>query len=211
MTISNDLRLAEARDGVNSVKTQIQFVEKEIQGRTAEQAQILKETGGYQARLQRLPIREQEMAQITRDYEIAKANYKSLLDKRLAAGMATAMEHREKSERFEVIDAAQVPSKPTSPNRPMLDGAGSVVGLVLGVALALGLQIQRDVVLGGWEIPVGVPVLGSVPVINMRLLGGQDSSPIKGRRRFRLALACSIALSLLMAIAAGAYVMAHRF
>ena len=33
-------------------------------------------------------VREQEMAPITRDYEMSETNYKSLLDKKMAAGMA---------------------------------------------------------------------------------------------------------------------------
>jgi hypothetical protein len=191
---------------------QIQFAEKEIEDRKTEQGKIFKETAAYQARLQKLPVREQEMAQITRDYEIAKANYKSLLDKRLSAGMATAMEHREKSERFEVIDSAQVPTKPAKPNRQALDAAGSVVALLLGIVIAVALEVRRDVVLGAWEIPAHVPVLGTLPRIDMALMAGNERPPAAtGRRKVRLAVVCSIAFSLLVAIAAGAYVMAHGF
>ena len=43
-SISNDLQLLQARDRVNAVKTQLQFVDKEIEERKAEQGKILKET-----------------------------------------------------------------------------------------------------------------------------------------------------------------------
>ena len=210
-SISNDLQLAQARDRVNSVKTQIQFADKEIAQRNTEQAEILKQTAAYQARLQRLPVREQEMAQITRDYEIAKANYRSLLDKKLSAGMATAMEQREKAERFDVIDQAQVPSKPSKPNRKLLNAAVSLVGLALGLVVAVGLELKRDVVLGSWEIPARLPVLGSVPPIDVAAFSAEAGSHRGGRARLRWAIVCSIGLSVLLAIAAGAYVISHRY
>jgi len=209
--INNNLQMAQARERVNSVKTQIQFAEKEIQERQGDQREILRQIDSYQAKLQRLPIREQEMAQLTRDYEIAKANYKSLLDKRLSAGMATAMEHREKSERFEVIDPAQVPVKPSKPNRPVLYGSGSVLGLVFGLVLAAGLEARKDVVLGAWELPARLPVLGSVPRIDTEFLAAEPAAPRASGKRMRLVIFCSVTLSLVTALAAGAYLMMHRW
>ena len=66
--------------------------------------QILKAIELYQARMEQLPVREQETAALTRDYEMSKTNYKSLLDKKLAAGMATDMEKRQQGERFTMLD-----------------------------------------------------------------------------------------------------------
>jgi len=114
-------------------------------------------------------VREQEMAAVTRDYEMSKANYKSLLDKKLAAGMATDMERKQQGERFTMLDTARVPEKPVSPNRPLLYGVGCALSLVVALAFAVAKEIKNHVVLGEWELPPGVAVLGRVPLIKADL------------------------------------------
>ena len=60
-------------------------------------------------------MRQQELDQITRDYEVTKLNYHSLLEKQISAQMSTDMERRQKSERFTLIDPAHIPEGPPSP------------------------------------------------------------------------------------------------
>src|ERR1019366_2672723 len=108
------------RERLSDTQAKIVQAEKELDYRLQEQQRISREMISTQARMGNLPLREQEMAQITRDYEISKTNYRSLLDKKNAAEMSFDMEQREKSERFEIADHAVVPEKPISPNRPLL-------------------------------------------------------------------------------------------
>ena len=77
--------LLRERERVSGIKTQLTLTDRELQIRNEERQRILRNIGSYQGRLERVPIREQEMAGVTRDYEIAKANYKSLLDKKISA------------------------------------------------------------------------------------------------------------------------------
>jgi uncharacterized protein involved in exopolysaccharide biosynthesis len=118
-----------------------------------------------QARLLQLPIREQQMAGLVRDYENSKADYQSLLGKRLAAEMATQMEKNQKSERFTVLDSARVPTKPVKPDRTLLGVGGWVLGLLVAVIGGLVFEFHKNVVLGEWELPAGTVVLGRVPRI----------------------------------------------
>ena len=161
-------QLEQAREGVRTLKSQTSQAEKELVGRKAEQDRILKEISEYQARLGRLPLREQEMAQLFRDYENSKSNYRMLLDKKLAAEMATEMELHQKSERFTILDPARTPTKPIGPNRPLLYAGGCVLGLALSVGLTLLLESRNAVFLGEWELPEGVVVLGRLPVVKLR-------------------------------------------
>jgi polysaccharide biosynthesis transport protein len=121
-----------------------------------------------QARVEQLPIVEQEMVGLTRDYETSKANYKSLLDKQIAAQMSTDMERRQKSERFEIIDPARVPEKPFKPDRPLFLALGLIVSLAMALLVGFGLELRNPVLLGEWELPEHVVVLGRVPIIDMR-------------------------------------------
>ena len=87
--------LIHAREQISSLKAQVKAAEKELATRLAGQDRILQEIRLAQSHLGQLPVREQEMSGITRDYEISKMNYKALLDKRLAAEMALDMERRQ--------------------------------------------------------------------------------------------------------------------
>ena len=83
------------------------------------------------------------MAALTRDYEMSKDNYKSLLDKKLAAGMATNMEKRQQGERFTMLDPPRVPEKPVSPKRPLLIGIGCAISLALALAFPIARRPRR--------------------------------------------------------------------
>lgn len=159
------LDVTSINERISNTKAQLALADKDLEFRKSEQARIIRDMNSYEARLSRLPIREQEMAGVTRDYEMSKANYKSLLDKKFAAEMATDMEHRQKSERFTLLDAATAPGKPQKPNRPVLNAIGSLLGLSLGLFIGFGLEMRRDVLLGEWELPSNVSVIGRLPLI----------------------------------------------
>jgi succinoglycan biosynthesis transport protein ExoP len=198
--------LGQARERVAAIKAQIEMTAKEIAARKVEEKQLLQAINNLQARLDRLPVREQEMAAITRDYEISKANYKSLLDKKFAAEMSTDMERRQKSERFTILDPARVPEKPFKPNRPLLAGLGTMVSLGLALALAFGLELPKNALLGEWELPEGVSVLGRVPFIVM-----QPAVERPQKKRLRLLLVSAGVVCLAVMIAAGGYYVWGRY
>jgi polysaccharide chain length determinant protein (PEP-CTERM system associated) len=150
------------RERVSSTKTQLQVVEQEIKARNLEREQIRQQIVDYQNRVEKLPIREQQMAALTRDYETERANYKSLLEKKNSADMASEMEHSQQSERFTIADPARVPTVPIRPKRPLTFGMGSLGGLALGLILGLAIELKKDVFLGEWEVPQHLAVLGRV-------------------------------------------------
>jgi len=183
-TESNALQLEQARERARTLKSQIAQAEKELVARKAEQDSILKEISADQTRLARLPLREQEMAQLLRDYENSKNNYRMLLDKKLAAEMATEMERRQKAERFTILEPARPPTKPISPNRPLFYTGGCLLGLALGIGLSLLLESRKAVFLGEWELPDGVTVLGRLPVVEiLPAIGEESKKPGFWRRR----------------------------
>jgi succinoglycan biosynthesis transport protein ExoP len=183
-------KLAEDREAarIENLRTQILLADREIEQRNNERERVLKSIAQYQGRTEQLPVREQEMAALTRDYEMSKANYKSLLDKKLAAGMATDMENRQQAERFTMLDAARVPEKPVSPNRPLLEGIGCALSLALGLLFAVAKEIKKNAVLGEWELPEGLALLGRVPFIKPGLPQATQSGRDKPPRKWKPAL-----------------------
>lgn len=174
--VREPLEFAHTREQIASLKAQIAASDKELEDRKAEQKRILADLAMYQERLEKLPVREQEMAQVMRDYEMSKENYKSLLDKKMAADMSLQMETRQQSERFTVLDRAQVPEKPIKPNRPLLYSGAAVLGLVLALFVGFNAELRRNVVLGEWELPPGTPVLARLPYIEVQAVSSAKSS-----------------------------------
>lgn len=178
----------QTRERVATLQSQMAMLRQEIETRKSEQKRILADMGAHQGRIGRLPIREQEMAQITRDYDIATLHYRSLLDKKISAEMASDMERRQKAERFIVADPARVPGKPSRPNRAMFRLGGSIAGLILGLVLGIGREVRTRTLLGEWQVPPGIPVIGRLPEIthsSLELTGLARKGPSFGKQLAR--------------------------
>lgn len=90
--------------------------------------------------VEQTPSREQELMILVRDYDNMQKNYQTLLDKRLSARVAVNLERRQKGEQLRVLDPANLPTRPDSPNRVLIMAWGLLGGCGLGVGLALGLD-----------------------------------------------------------------------
>jgi succinoglycan biosynthesis transport protein ExoP len=200
-----DFQLGQAQERVVALRGSIGAISREIEARKNDDQKIRQSINALQGRLGRLPLREQDLARITRDYEISKANYKMLLDKSLNAEMATDMEHRQKSERFTLIDPARIPELPARPNRRLLGGAGCLVSLCLGLVLAFAVEGRKGAVLGEWEIPEEFTILARLPNLS---LPSNDRPP--SRPHLRVAVVSSAVGLFLAAAAAGLYMLRGR-
>jgi polysaccharide biosynthesis transport protein len=166
--IQNGAEIRSAEERVMILRAEAAAADKELQDRQADRRKILSDMSGYQARLEKLPIREQEMARILRDDQISKSNYEQLLAKDFSADMATDMEKRQRAERFTILDPARTPEKPAKPIRQLLYLLSVGSGAVFGVLAAFAREMKRNVILGEWELPESVPILGRVPIIGLK-------------------------------------------
>jgi succinoglycan biosynthesis transport protein ExoP len=180
------------------LQAQLKLANRELETQAAEQRGVLAAIGSYEKRLAQLPVRQQEMAGLTRDYEISKANYKQLLEKKESAAMAKDMQMRQVGEKFTMLDPARIPEKPYSPNRPLFAGIGLAVSLMFGLAYAAVKEMKAGCLLGEWELPAHVPSIGRVPRIDFLEPGTRPG-------RLRVALVSSVAISLGLAVAVGLY------
>jgi succinoglycan biosynthesis transport protein ExoP len=153
------------RQQVNELTTQIDLLDREIAKRNTDRQRIQNQMAGIQSRVDTLPLREQQMSGLTRDYETSKALYRSLLEKKQSAEMAQAMERGEQSERFTVADPARVPASPVKPRRTVYGAAAGVFALALSLGVALLIEFRKNVFLGEWELAGGIPVLGRIGCI----------------------------------------------
>lgn len=175
----------------STVELRRQMLEKEKQRLLAEQQDIRAQFATYQAKVDAVPLREQQLSDLTRDYNISKEHYSSLLEKTLSAEMATNLEKRQQGERFTILDPAQPPQRPYKPRRLFL----MVTALLGSFLFAVGTIIVKDQITGSIKaerelrdlLPQSVALIGSIPVIET------TTDRIRKRRHQVLAITGSLA------------------
>ncbi len=125
---------------LNNLRRQLTEVRPRLASLQQEEAGLHGRITQYQRRVEAAPRREQQLTQLTRDYENTKTSYEDLLNKRMEAQMSENLEKRQKGEKFQILDAANFPEKPYLPNRPKVMAMGFAGGLGAGMGLALLLE-----------------------------------------------------------------------
>src|SRR6266478_3978791 len=135
---------------------------------TKRQGQIQDEIRQLQSRVQASPMVEQQLKELTRNYQTAQDFYNDLLKKWQNAGVAGDLESQQQSEQFRVYDPPSLPDRPSFPKKVYFAGGGLGGGLALGLAIlyliAIGdkaMHTERDI-----ELALKLPVLALVPVLN---------------------------------------------
>lgn len=153
---------------ITQYKEQLKATQSEAKRLAEEMTNLKEQLAMYQKRVEATPKREQEMVQITRDYDLLKINYQSLLDKKIQAQMAENLERKQQGEQFKILDPARLPEKPVSPDRNKMLFAGTVLGLAMGLGLAWFREYMdrsfhevEDV-----EAYLGLPVLATILNLN---------------------------------------------
>jgi polysaccharide chain length determinant protein (PEP-CTERM system associated) len=149
------------------IQSQLRSNQLEITNREHSIAVLKAKIDDYQARLNQEPIREQQLADLTRGYDQSKANYDELLKKKNDSKMATSMELLQQGERFRVVDPPSLPQKPEFPNRLKFCGIGLGIGLAFGLLVAGAFEMLDGRLHTSKEIRKLLPadVIGEIPPI----------------------------------------------
>jgi polysaccharide biosynthesis transport protein len=195
---------ASAQDN-NAVTVRLQLLDRETKRLNDEHARLTQQMNSYRGKVDAVPVVEQQMAELNRNYTVSKEHYQSLLDKTFSAGMAADLERRQQGEHFTILDAAQVPEKPFKPKRQLL----LMAVLVGALALSLGLAYLKDMLDGTLKmerdlkalLPANIPLLTVVPKL-------QDSG--SRRRSIRFAVFAGVVTVVGFALEAALYLKLHN-
>src|SRR2546428_12237801 len=178
-------------------------MEADIRALRAEEQRLRASIATYVGRMQNAPKLEQELIEVTRDYDSTRELYGSLLKRYEEALLAESMEQRQKGEQFRVLDPAVPAEEPIAPNRVRL----GILAVVLSLGLAVGAVVSAERIrpafhsVDALRVFSNVPVLLSIPAI----VTGRDV--LRRQRQGRLAM---VAVVLAMAVLVGSsYVIAH--
>lgn len=149
------------------VEAEVNKLDQDIEEQTKNQAELQGQIQFHVGKLQQVPIFEQQIAGLMRDYDSLKNHYNQLQEKKLSAQMAGELETYQAGERFEVIDAAVPPESPFGPRRGLMIIGGVVMGLLCGVGVAFLVELSDESVRHEREAAqiFGKPVLAGIPMI----------------------------------------------
>jgi succinoglycan biosynthesis transport protein ExoP len=166
-TLPPDPVVSEDSQDNSPAAVRLQLLDREAKRLTADQARITSQITAYRGKIEAVPVREQQMAELDRNYSITKEHYQSLLDKTFYAGMAADLERKQQAEHFTILDAAQVPERPFKPKRMLMLGAAFLAALAFSIGLAWfrdsmdsSLKVERQLQA---MLPANVPLLTAIP------------------------------------------------
>ncbi len=165
------------RTKVAGMDVEMQVLDRRIQANLAEQQRLQAQVSSYRQRVEAAPYRETELIELTRDYETYRQMYLDLLVKLQNSKMAVDLERRQAGEQFRLLDKANLPQKPISPDRRRLTLMGALLGFALGVGIVGFLEYRDTTFRTDADVvtTLALPVLASIPMVV------SPTPPVRGR------------------------------
>jgi polysaccharide biosynthesis transport protein len=158
---------ADERDSNTQVR--LALIDKDLKRHKQQQAALQQQIQSYQGKVDSVPVLEAQLAELTRNYEVSRQNYQSLLDKTFSAEMSEQLERKQQGQRFTVLDAARTPEKPIKPDRLKLIAGVVALALLLPAGATIGAHCMSGSVRSEAELrgmlPLKIQVLGTIPPI----------------------------------------------
>src|SRR5260370_3192680 len=149
------------------VEAEVNKLDQDIEDQSKIQAELDKQIQYHAGKLQQVPVFEQQIAGLMRDYDTIRNHYNQLQAKKLDAVRAGELETHQAGERFEVLDPAVPPDRPAGPKRGIMMIGGLFFGLLCGIGVAFLIEVTDESVRHEREAAqiFGKPVLAAIPKI----------------------------------------------
>ena len=149
------------------MEAEVNKLDLDIEDQTKGQAKLQKQIQSQDGKLQQVAAFEEQIAELTRDYDSLRTHYSQLQEKKLSARMAGELEIESARERFKIVDAAVPPESPYGPQRTIMIIGGVFLGLLCGIGGAFLVEISDGSVRHEREVAqiFGKAVLAGIPKI----------------------------------------------
>ncbi|GAB3289841.1 XrtA system polysaccharide chain length determinant [Parahaliea aestuarii] len=150
--------------GMRSMLAETEARVAELQVRVAE---YQRRVGVLEDKVNSIPEVETQLKQLDRDYNVLASQHQELLQRRESARLSEDVEQQASSVTFRVIDPPFVPTKPSDPNKPLLNAGALLLGVGGGIGTGLLLSILSPVVSDPRTLVnvTGLPLLGTVTLV----------------------------------------------
>jgi len=166
---------------IQQLHAKLRLDEINIADLTKLQTQIQDQIRLLEGRIQSSPIVEQQLKELTRNYQSALDFYNELLKKQQNSTMATDLAHQQEGEQFRVLDPPSLPIKPSFPKIQYFVGGGLGGGIALGLTVIYFLMLTDKTLHTDKEVEMylKLPVLTSLPVLEVPFVSNGHRENLK--------------------------------
>ncbi|HEY3742352.1 MAG TPA: hypothetical protein VGL53_21025 [Bryobacteraceae bacterium] len=131
--------------------TQAQIAAKVVEAGdlNKEAAEVDEDIQAMKTRFKNLPDSEKQYADLLRDRDLKKTQLEEAEIKSQAMRAGQQAQQPARGESILLIDAPSMPSSPMYPNRPLLIGGGTLIGLLIGFILGAARELRSAPALAG--------------------------------------------------------------
>ena len=153
----------------NSIQEQIAANNSAIHQLMDQRDSTLARANAQMAGSARAPAIEEQAMQLENRANTLRTQYQQISENLLKAQNSARMASEQRAEHLSLVEPANLPDHPYSPNRPILIAAGAAAGLIFGILLALGLELVNRPVRSPRQIQdLGLPMIGVVPLLKTK-------------------------------------------
>lgn len=155
------------------------------------------EVAMYQVRIENTPKRQAELGQLEAKALAMENAIAEFRQKKARADLAKSLEAKQKGEKYRVIESAEPPESPVSPNRPLVFVIGTIAGLTVGFAALVLREVTDGRVYTISELHDTLPIPVLAAVSNIRL--ASEVAEMRARvRRWSLSGAAALVVTALI-------------
>ena len=174
-------------------KDQLDAEERTLRDQQADLRNRLKQ---YEDNMLAAPRVEQLLLAMQRELQTATSRYFAMRDRQFAAEMGESLETQSKGERFVLVEPANMPLEPASPNRSALLLLLTIMSPAIGIGWVVMRRMMDKSIWGGKMLSSvqGVPAIAEIPII-------QTANEKRRVRIFRMVSLVGIPVAVTAAVA----------
>ncbi len=187
---------------VVQLRTQINSVNNQIAGLQAHSADLHRQVGNLQKRLEMTPLVEKQYQQLTSGLDVARTKYQDLVKNEMDSELTAEAIMGGRSDELHVVNQPIVPDHPADPRRLAIALIGVIVAFVLSLSAVIAAESLDQTVRGSRDVRrvLALAPLAVIPRI-------QDSLTRRRAWRRAFALGFTMVIGGLIAIVAGSRLM----
>ena len=162
-------RIVQSGDQGSAIQEQIAANNSAIRQLMDQRDSTLAHANAAVAGQARAPAVMEQAMQLENRANTLRNQYQEIAGNLLKAQNGARMASEQRAERLALVEPANLPDHPFSPNRPLLIAGGAAAGLILGLLLALALELVNRPVRSQRQLEqLGLLVIGIGPLIKAK-------------------------------------------
>ncbi|MES2221027.1 MAG: hypothetical protein V4587_08690 [Acidobacteriota bacterium] len=149
----------------DQLRSQLIALNADIKARQARQVRMEQKIAELQGSVGGVPVVQTQFAAMNADYTEMQKNYNALLEKQQEAAMTSALNQREQSQPFVVVQPASLPGRPFRPDPVVLRMGIVLMGMLIGLLVGLAMELNDDTMHDSDEVAayLKLPVMVALP------------------------------------------------